>query len=199
MTIHQTSPSGLDGIPAAVTALSHVDGEAGELIIAGSRVGDLASTTSFEGVVGAAVVRCGAKTITEAEVRAVLAEARERAFQRLPTCCPPPRACRSSTASARRSPRSGRDGIPHEATIVGAMPVIVGALVRRADGQAGSRRREPQPCGRHAVDAARRTRRREAEATALDAYLVTVSDHGMNASTFTARVIASTQADLFWR
>src|SRR4029077_18343578 len=36
-----------------------------------------------------------------------------------------------------------------------------------------------------------------AEAAALDAYFVTVCDHGMNASTFTARVIASTQADLF--
>ena len=35
------------------------------------------------------------------------------------------------------------------------------------------------------------------EATALDTYLVTVCDHGMNASTFTTRVVASTQADLF--
>src|SRR4029077_573680 len=35
------------------------------------------------------------------------------------------------------------------------------------------------------------------QASALDAYLVTVSDHGMNASTFTARVVASTLADLF--
>ena len=35
------------------------------------------------------------------------------------------------------------------------------------------------------------------EVAALDAYLVTASDHGMNASTFTARVVASTQADLF--
>ena len=31
-----------------------------------------------------------------------------------------------------------------------------------------------------------------AAAKALDAYLVTVIDHGMNASTFTARVVAST-------
>jgi citrate synthase len=35
-----------------------------------------------------------------------------------------------------------------------------------------------------------------AEAQALDAYLVTVSDHGLNASTFAARVVASTQAGL---
>jgi citrate synthase len=32
-------------------------------------------------------------------------------------------------------------------------------------------------------------------ARALDAYLVTASDHGMNASTFTARVVASTHSD----
>ena len=35
-----------------------------------------------------------------------------------------------------------------------------------------------------------------AEARALDAYLATVSDHGLNASTFAARVIASTRAGL---
>jgi citrate synthase len=33
-------------------------------------------------------------------------------------------------------------------------------------------------------------------AQALDAYLVTVSDHGMNASTFAARVVASTASDM---
>jgi citrate synthase len=33
-----------------------------------------------------------------------------------------------------------------------------------------------------------------AKAAALDAYLATVAEHGMNASTFTARVIASTRA-----
>jgi citrate synthase len=36
----------------------------------------------------------------------------------------------------------------------------------------------------------------EAEARALDAYLVTVCDHGLNASTFAARVVASTRAGL---
>ena len=34
------------------------------------------------------------------------------------------------------------------------------------------------------------------EAAALDAYLVTVSDHGLNASTFVARCVASTKAGL---
>src|SRR6185437_11985560 len=34
------------------------------------------------------------------------------------------------------------------------------------------------------------------QASALDRYLVTVSDHGLNASTFAARVVASTRAGL---
>ncbi len=33
-------------------------------------------------------------------------------------------------------------------------------------------------------------------AKAIDAYLVSAAEHGMNASTFTARVIASTGADV---
>ena len=44
------SPIGLDGIAAAETVLSHVDGERGELIIAGERVADLVRQTGFEGV-----------------------------------------------------------------------------------------------------------------------------------------------------
>ena len=41
------SPIGLDGVPAAETVLSHVDGERGELIIAGEHVRDLAGQIEF--------------------------------------------------------------------------------------------------------------------------------------------------------
>ena len=40
--------SGLEGVVAATTRLSHVDGEAGELLIAGFPVGDLAAHATFE-------------------------------------------------------------------------------------------------------------------------------------------------------
>src|SRR5262245_9093766 len=40
--------SGLEGIVAAETRLSHVDGERGELVIAGYPVGDLAGQATFE-------------------------------------------------------------------------------------------------------------------------------------------------------
>ena len=50
MTIQTRTPIGLDGVAAAETVLSHVDGEKGELIIAGDHVGRLARSTGFEGV-----------------------------------------------------------------------------------------------------------------------------------------------------
>src|SRR5437868_813020 len=39
---------GLDGVVAAATRLSHIDGERGELLIAGYPVGELAAHASFE-------------------------------------------------------------------------------------------------------------------------------------------------------
>src|SRR5262249_38834816 len=41
-------PAGLEGVVAATTRLSHVDGEAGELVIAGFPVGELAANATFE-------------------------------------------------------------------------------------------------------------------------------------------------------
>src|SRR5579864_2659784 len=41
---------GLEGVVAAATRLSHVDGEAGELILAGYRADDLAPRATFEEV-----------------------------------------------------------------------------------------------------------------------------------------------------
>ena len=85
----------------------------------------------------------------------------------------------------------------HEATIVGAFPVIAGALVQRVKGNDPI---APDPTASHAADTLSMMLGRKPDArevAALDAYFVTVCDHGMNASTFTTRVIASTHADLF--
>src|SRR5256885_14011086 len=40
--------NGLEGVVAATTQLSHVDGERGELVIAGYQVGELAERATFE-------------------------------------------------------------------------------------------------------------------------------------------------------
>src|SRR5882757_38436 len=199
MNIHLTkSQIGLDGVPAAETVLSHVDGERGELIIAGEHIADLAGTSSFEGVTARLWSGATGQTLSEADVRKSLGAARERSFARLPDLLGATRGL--SIVDGFRAAIAGlraENGLEHEATIVGAFPVIAGALVQRAKGADPV---APDPTLGHAADTLKMLRGRKAEpreVTALDTYVVTVCDHGMNASTFATRVVASTQADLF--
>jgi citrate synthase len=192
------SPIGLDGIAAAETVLSHVDGERGELIIAGERVGDLVRKTGFEGVTARLWSGGTGQPIGEAEVRATLGAGRERAFARLKQLLGTTQGF--SIVDGFRAAIAGlraENGLSHEATIVGAFPVIAGALVQRAR---GANPIAPDPTLSHAADTLSMMLGRKPDArevAALDAYFVTVCDHGMNASTFTTRVVASTHADLF--
>ncbi len=199
MNIHLAkSQIGLDGVPAAETALSHVDGERGELIVAGEHIADLAARSSFEGVTARLWSGATGRTIGEADVRKSLGAARERAFARLPDLLPATRGM--SIVDGFRAGVAGlrtESGLDHEAIIVGACPVIAGALVQRAK---GCEPIAPDSNLSHAADTLammRGARPAVREVAALDAYFVTVCDHGMNASTFTTRVVASTQADLF--
>jgi citrate synthase len=80
--------------------------------------------------------------------------------------------------------------------LTAAPAVFTAAMVRAQAGEAPVR---PDPTLSHAADTLRMLRGKpasDAEVAALDTYLVTVSDHGLNASTFAARVIASTRAGL---
>src|SRR6266700_6899415 len=192
------SQIGLDGVAAAETVLSHVDGERGELIIAGEHVAELAAQSSFEGVTARLWNAATGRSMTEANVRATLGAARERAFARLPELLAAIRGMAivdgfRAAVSALRA----ENGLEHDATIVGAFPVIAGALVQRArDNDPVA----PDPNIGHAADTLKMLLGRKPdlrEIAALDTYFVTVCDHGMNASTFTTRVVASTQADLF--
>src|SRR4029079_15092968 len=188
----------LDGVPAAETVLSHVDGERGELIIAGDFVGSLAGKASFASVTARLWRGDTGHPTDEAHVRASLGAARERAFARLPDLLPATRGM--SVVDGFRAAVAGlraENGLEAEETSVGAFPVIAGALVRRAKGLEPV---APDPNASHAADTLRMLRGaspKPREVAALDAYLVTVCDHGINASTFTTRVVASTQADLF--
>ena len=71
---------GLDDVVAAETALSHVDGEAGRLIICGHDLEELAGRVAFEDVV--AMLWTG-HVPNIADPRALLGKARVRAFRHL--------------------------------------------------------------------------------------------------------------------
>src|SRR5665213_3779468 len=132
MTVQSKSPIGLEGVPAAQTALSHVDGEKGELIIAGEWVAQLAKHSSFEGVTARLLSLATTTPISEAEVRGALGEGRVRAFKRLPFLVAASDGLsvvdgfRAATAALR-----SEHGLTDDASIVGALPVIASALARR--------------------------------------------------------------------
>lgn len=74
-------------------------------------------------------------------------------------------------------------------------PVLVGALWRRGRGKAALPALDGRGVVANYLYQVTGTEPDEATERALTAYLIAVMDHGFNASTFTARVIASTGAD----
>jgi citrate synthase len=189
---------GLEGVVVAETALSEVDGANGRLVYRGHDLETLARTARFEDVYG--LLLAGGLP-GAAERRAIaerLGRARAEAFARL------------AGAGAALASRSGMDALraglshledegPAEATharLVGAAAVMAAAWART---RAGAAPVAPDPALPHAADFLRMATGAApdaARAAALDAYLVTVVEHGMCASTFTARVVASTRSDL---
>ncbi len=185
---------GLDDVVAAETSLSHVDGEAGRLIIRGRDLEELAGRVPYEDAV--AMLWEGLVPGAPAGLRALLGKARERAFEFLKPLAPhlsgltPVEGMRLLLS---RLPDAAED---HAALAVGGAAVAAAMAVRGAKGLGPV---APDPAAGHAADLLRMLRNApvdDSEARGLDTYLVTVIDHGLNASTFTARVVASTEAGL---
>jgi citrate synthase len=188
--------AGLEGVPAASTALSDVQGEAGRLILCGSDLADFAGHHGFESAAAEfwAVAR-GQPAAEPEAVRAALGAAREAAFARFADLRPALEALTISEGLRLGLASLAETDSPHIAAAA-AVPVFVANVARLKEGRSPI---PPDASLPHVADFLRMLRGREAAAPELEAlstYLVTVMDHGMNASTFTARVIASTQADI---
>jgi citrate synthase len=192
------SAVGLEGVIAAETRLSHVDGDTGRLVLAGHDVEQLAGHATFEDT--CALFWSG--RLPTASDRAAIAirlgAARLRAHHALPRL-----GAALELASAADALRAGiaqlegEGGVePTAFEVAGATAVVAAAWHRRRQ------RLEPIMPDAERGQAADYLRLLAGDAPgdeaarALDTYLVTVSDHGMNASTFAARVVASTGSDL---
>ena len=189
--------AGLEDVVAAETRLSGVDGEAGELTIAGFPVEELAGRASFEETVyllwhdalpdpdQLAEFReelAGRRTLGRATGDLLRAVAAEKV--------PVMDALRMASGTVSPGPDE-----EEALSLVARLPTIVAAYSRMLEGEEPV---DPDPELGHAanylymltgeVPGDELTR-------ALETYLNTVSDHGMNASTFVARVIVSTRSD----
>lgn len=185
---------GLENVVAAETILSDVDGANGRLVIRGVSLDQLVATSSFEDVVR--LLWDGFLPLPE-DIRTAIGRARIAVFQHLDTrthaleSLPPVDALRALIA---RLPDG--DDIDTALQLLAAPGVFTPALLRLSQ---GLKPVAPDAGLDHATDVLRMTSGvmpSVDRAEALGRYLVTVTDHGLNASTFAARVVASTQAGL---
>jgi citrate synthase len=192
---------GLDNVVAATTRLSQVDGEAGRLTVAGYAVDDLAPHASFEEV---AYLLLHGNLPEPEQLRAFthdLAARRELPHAAMGVLreaalakTPPMDALRMAAPLLSLGRRE--DPLEDAMTAIASFPTIVGVYWRLRNGE--------QPVAvradlRHAAHYLHQLFGREPSAErarGLETYLNTVCDHGLNASTFAARVIVSTRADI---
>src|SRR5881227_2836589 len=194
-------PEDLEGVVATSTRLSHVDGEAGRLTIAGYAVEELAPYASFEEMaylllhgrlpepserVGFTQDLAGRRALSPT-VLEVLREA--AATQALPIDA-------LRMAAALLSLGREENPVDDALTAIASFPTIVGAYWRARNGDPPVAVRSDLPHAAHYLHQVFGAEPSAERARALETYLNTVCDHGLNASTFTARVIVSTRSDL---
>jgi citrate synthase len=186
--------SGLAGLVAAETVLSHSDGARGILWVRGYTLPELVAGFGYDGAVGLLWEGFAGADLGRAEMRARLGAGRERAFRR-----------RGDWLELAR-PRPLIEGVrlalatlPEDsppADILATLPVAIAALLRR---RGGSEPLAPDPHLGTAEDLLRMVHGEPPApvmAEALDTYFTSVIDNGLNTSAFTARVIASSRASL---
>ena len=205
MAIPTTSPHfipGLADVVAAQTRLSAVNGQAGELIIAGFPVEEIAGRATFEEIVYLLWNDALPTAAQLDDFRTALAAQRALPNATVDVL---------RAAAARRIPAMDALGLaagtlnldlanaaPQQQAIavLARFPVIVATYARLLDGQQPLEARSDLNQAAHYLFMLTGETPDPERVRALETYLNTVVDHGLNASTFTARVITSTGSDL---
>lgn len=192
---------GLEGVVASATRLSLVDGAAGRLILAGYEVDDIAPRASFEEMAhlfwtgrlpNAQELKTLTSTLTSRRSlpSGTMVLMREAAKEKTPVMDALRMA--ASTLSLGRTDDPQQDAY----TLVAAFPGIIGGYWRLKNGQEPLKVDEGLSHGQYFLHQIFGGEIGPERARGLETYMNTVCDHGFNASTFTARVIASTRSDL---
>jgi citrate synthase len=203
-----TSPTarGLDGVVVAATRLSDVDGLGGKLIIGGYELEELAGRVSFEEAAhllwhgelpDADRLRtlqremAALRGVPEATMRVVRAAAKAPPIDALRMAC----ATLSLDLSDPNAISPAAD-LAAAKMVTARFPTLVAAHTRIAEGKEPIAPRADLSRAANFLYMVHGKEPDPIAARALDTYWVTVIDHGMNASTFASRVIASTRSDM---
>ena len=194
---------GLEGVVAAETAVSEVDGANGRLIYRGGYlIEDLVPVVTYEEV---AYLLWNGDLPNESQLDALreqMAGARAlnkpaRGSLNAMDAATDPMDTLRTVVSAQGATRSlQKPTLDQAVELTAVLPTIVGASERKRQGKAIV---EPRAELGHAANLLWMMSGEEPATDKthwLDTYLVLLADHGLNASTFAARVVASTGSDL---
>jgi len=192
---------GLEGVIAASTRLSLVDGGAGRLILAGYPIEEIAPQAKFEELV---YLLWYGRLPNVQELRELSADLAIR--RQLPhatwsllraaagNSTPPMDALRMAVGTLSLGRRESPEGDAR--TLVAAFPAIVGGYWRLRNGQEPLEPHWDLSHAEHCLHQIFGGEIGRERSRGLETYLNTVCDHGLNASTFAARVIVSTGSDV---
>jgi citrate synthase len=199
---------GLEGIIASKTSISYIDGENGRLFYQGIEINELAEHSTFEETV---YLLWHGQLPTQAQLneldqrlnaqRGVPDELVE-VLRQLPHEATPMEVLRTA-ASALSAFVSDSDDISpdalvkHATRLTASFPTIIAAWQRIRQGKEVLQPREDLSHAANFLYMLNGEAPNERAARVLDIALILHADHGLNASTFAARVTASTLSDMF--
>ncbi len=207
-TAESTFSKGLEGVVAAQTEMSFINGTEGILEYVGIAIGDLASKSSFEETV---FLLWNKRLPTASELEQFTAELRndytmtEALKERIKACpvdAEPMHVIRTMISSmAMDDPSPNENSVEvarHKAlNILATAPAIVAAFDRH---RRGLDIVDPDPSLSFAANflyMLNGEKPTEAMVRAFDICMITHADHGLNNSTFAARVVISTLSDMY--
>nr|MBF6592121.1 citrate synthase/methylcitrate synthase [Ktedonobacterales bacterium] len=197
-----SSAKGLEGVVVASTGISHVFGNEGRLVYRGYEISELAGKATYEEVCyllwkGHLPTRAELDELTGA-LRAQRAfPALDAVLRTMPTQADPIDVLRTGVSTLAASlPIAGKPTFDQAVALTARFPTIVAAFDRYRHGNDPIAPRTDLSHAANYLYMLTGEVPPEHHIKSLDTYLVLLADHGMNASTFTARVIASTESDL---
>jgi 2-methylcitrate synthase/citrate synthase II len=208
MTTESAISRGLDNVVVASTQLSAIDGTAGRLSYAGYDIHDLAERTTYEEVFyllwyGDLPNAAQLKAFSE-RLRAErgLSEAELALVRNTPPSGHGMDALRTMVSALAQLDEHAEDTSPENVERIGIriaakMPSLIAAWDRLRNGKPPI---AADPSLGHAANflyMLKGERPSAAYARAFDTYLVLLAEHGLNASTFAARVAIGAQADVY--
>ncbi len=206
-TLAQTAPKskgGLEGIVAATTAISRVDGTAGRLIYRGYNIHDLARTCTFEEVAHLLWFEHlpNQQELSDLHEKFVaqrsIPEYVYQVIRGLPANANPMDALRTVTSAwgALSDDIDGKPTIDQAIAMTARLPIFMAAFHRHRQGKEILESRPELGHAANYLYLLTGELPKDEHVQGLNSYLVLLADHGMNASTFTARIVASTESDI---